>query len=370
LYEEGKLAQAAQQFTRADEIVTSMGVAELRWLTSETLVHLNALMGDFNKEAQYRAACILYAEEVAEQAPSQHASIGVFDAYHAAGISGIKFGLLDTLNIDRAKEVAQQLGKDGPVHRHACELTEGMAMVNGSHPSSSADQASEYLSELAETCERDCSETNPAMAAAAYLFLSTALAKSEDLQGAASAVKSAMSLVEYPSSDADAAIKVAALCRMCDAHLAKDEVGPANDAAADALKLAETFPSALAGGLELCLLTMARVRRAAGDFIIAEGLLRTCMANLAPKGAVTPIVWKMLVLQDATAVYAEMLEGITINNVSREAEGEQARARLAEVERKYPATARACEALRETNLEQWYIRVMLPNPPLLLQAQI
>jgi len=314
LYEAGKLSQAAQQFMRADEIVRSMGISELRWLTTETLVHLSALMGDLAKEAEYRAACIQFSEDVASNAPSQHATLSLFDSFHAACITDIKLGLLDTLNIDQAKEVAQQLGKDGPVHRHACELTEGMAMVNGAHPSSSAEEAIDYLITLAGTCERDCAASNPAMPAAAHLFLATALVKTGDSQGAANSVRAALALVEHPSSNAEAAIKIVALCRQCDAYLVNDDAVQANEAAASALKVAETFGEALAGGLELCLYTMARVRHASGDFVVAEGLLRTCMANLHPKNNVFPRVWTLLVLQDVTALYSEMLESITINN--------------------------------------------------------
>lgn len=106
---------------------------------------------------------------------------------------------------------------------------------------------------------------------------------------------------------------------------------------------AHTLHTRASGSIAACVHTLAKVRIQAGDFVVGEGLLRSCMAKLqVPKGA-CPNVWDMLLLQDATETYASLMDKLVFNTKSRKAEGDQARDKLVHLQEQFPVTsAGAC----------------------------
>jgi hypothetical protein len=61
-----------------------------------------------------------------------------------------------------------------------------------------------------------------------------------------------------------------------------------------------------------------------GDFVVAEGLFRSCAAKLtsgSPGRCLT--TWEMVVLSTATEEHCQMLDSMSFNNHSRKPEADQ-----------------------------------------------
>ena len=113
---------------------------------------------------------------------------------------------------------------------------------------------------------------------------------------------------------------------------------------------------------------LSQVNIAANDFVVGEGLLRTCLGRLQFPKKSSPTVWDLYLLQDVTHTYAGLLEKIVFNNTSRKPEGDLAREALAKVEHRFPVTADGTKRLRKGGVGTWYRRYLAPEMPLLLQG--
>ncbi|EKX46387.1 hypothetical protein GUITHDRAFT_138144 [Guillardia theta CCMP2712] len=394
-YESGKFNLAINRLVRTEEICQSAGMPELNLFAVDSLAHLYALSGDFSKEASYRAKCvqagldlqqveavvmredrvapegrmstkICTSSEIKETKPGFHSDYLAFEAVHSSCLTDVKIGLLNVSMIHQAKSMAVRLGKDGPSLQRACDITEALAMLDGSHPSSTADDAEAFLTDLCQSLDKDGNQI-PVLGACAHVFLGLAQQQSGAVDVAKSHWDAAMSKIDRPAMVGEAAVKIAGLHLLCLYYLEKKELKLADDTAAEALNIAET--SNLLDAVDVSLLVIAKIRVETGDFVVAEGLLRSCTANLTPKKGLQPSMWRLKILQDVTETYAGMMEKMTINNKSRKPDGDLAREKLAELETRFPVAAQAASTLRNRKFPSWYMQVVRPNLPLLLQEK-
>uniref|UniRef100_A0A7S0F412 Anaphase-promoting complex subunit 5 n=1 Tax=Hanusia phi TaxID=3032 RepID=A0A7S0F412_9CRYP len=365
-YESGKINLAITRLVRTEEICQSAGMPELNLFAVDSLAHLYALSGDFSKEASYRAKCVQAGLDLQETKPGFHSDYLAFEAVHSSCLTDVKIGLLNVSMIHQAKGMAVRLGKDGPSLQRACDITEALAMLDGSHPSSTPDDAEAFLSDLCQSLDKDGNQI-PVLIACAHVFLGLAQHQSGAVDMAKSHWDAAMSKIDRPAMVGEAAVKIAGLHLLCLYYLEKQELKLADDTAAEALNIAET--ANLLDAVDISLLVIAKIRVKTGDFVVAEGLLRSCIANLTPRKGLQPNMWRLKILQDVTETYAEMMERMTINNKSRKADGDLSREKLADIEMRFPVAAQAASTLRSRNFPSWYLQVVRPNLPLLLQEK-
>jgi len=364
-YEDGKLVLAAQRLERAQEICAASRMPELSFMAHEALAHVYALVGEMVKEQYHREMCVEACAEIAAKSPSPATNLGLFDSHLSACITDMKLGMFETVTLHKAKKYAGRLGKDGPAHQRAAELVEALSMLAGSNPTSESEDILDFLLDRVESCEKDCTQF-PTLIATAHILLGMAYKRLGD-DRVKDSWETAVNVIDNPTSDSEASIKIAGLRRLAHLAIEQEDLEAAHKHATEALKLAESarLPSLVTRSVY----TNAKVRMAAGDFVVAEGLLRSCIARLVPVSGRQIVTWDLLDLQDITQTYCGLLEKLTINNQSRKAEADLQSQKLTEIEAKHEVTAQAVESLRASLVEQCFINVFLPNIPLLLQAQ-
>mmetsp|Transcript_499 Transcript_499/g.437 ORF Transcript_499/g.437 Transcript_499/m.437 type:complete len:444 (+) Transcript_499:3-1334(+) len=367
---EGKFSIAIQHLARADEISKASGMAELSLLTSETLAYLHALSGDFSKEASYRAQCVQASSTLQANTPGIATDLTLFDCLHNWALSDIKCGLLNTATLAHAREVARRVGKGGKGLVRTCDMTEALAAIDGSHSSVSVEQVPAMVSALTDAVTDECGG-EAALTGSAYLILAVALhrlgqrASGEGMEAEAACQK-AIEMVDAACIEAEAYVKVGALLFLSRMHLEREQSDLADKAASEALAVAEK--ALLQDAVDAALYQLATVRMSVGDFVVAEGLFRTCTAKLtqAPQTR-SPTTWEMVQVEKASEQHSAMLEGMSFNNHSRQPEAVQIREKLKKLQDAFPVTAAGATRLRESALDLWYVRAFSPNLPTLLQ---
>ena len=336
---------------------------ELALLTGEALACLQALSGNFSKEAFHREQCVLASQTLQAASPGVPTDLTLFDCLHNAVLTDIKCGLLNVATLQEAREVARRVGKGGQGLVRTCDMTEVVAAVDGSHPSLTLDEASERATALTEEIEEGCGG-EAALTASAYLVLGSALHRiSKESNGAAVAAKAAWSkgvqAVGSPCIEAEALVKVGGLLYLSRLHLDHKEYAEADQAASDALAAAEQAQLPHAVSQAVCQLGV--VRKRTGDFIVAEGLFRSCtnaLIQARPGRCLT--TWEMVVLGTATEEHCDLLSSMTFNSHSRQPEADLVREKFEQIARAFPVTANAALRLRQGGLQHWYHLSLCP----------
>mmetsp|Transcript_5663 Transcript_5663/g.14354 ORF Transcript_5663/g.14354 Transcript_5663/m.14354 type:complete len:441 (-) Transcript_5663:1650-2972(-) len=357
LYEAGKFPLALQMLGRAAEICKASRMPELSLLTEESLAHIHGCMGDFEKEQMHWNECVGLHDQLAQGGNVEAAQLEEhFRCLHLSCLSDITMGTYDEAKIGAAREIVWK--QNAPHNDKLLGLTEGL------HQLATATDPVEFFA----SCERECEEqlgSANVITSAARIFHGISLIKAGSNDPARSYMQKAADGLDVVANEMEADVKIEALHRLAKLSLGENDIMGAETSATAALKTAESVqdPSSIAA----CVHALAKVRIAAGDFVVAEGLLRSCMATLqVPKGA-SPNVWDVLLLQDATDTYASLLEKLIFNNNSRKAEGDQARDRLAQLEEQFPITSSGAEKVRGSVVRRWYRDLAAPLPPILLQ---
>ena len=169
--------------------------------------------------------------------------------------------------------------------------------------------------------------------------------------------KTALDHVSAPCIEAEALVQIAALLSLSRWHLENKEQAAADKMASEAVTVAEK--AMVHDALNEALYQLAVVRKAGGDFIVAEGLFRTCAARVGSSSARSPTTWQLLLLDKVTRQHSEMLEAMSFNNNSRKPEAQLVRDQYVKLQKTYPVTASAAARLLQSALEHWYYSSLL-----------
>mmetsp|Transcript_6273 Transcript_6273/g.12117 ORF Transcript_6273/g.12117 Transcript_6273/m.12117 type:complete len:468 (+) Transcript_6273:16-1419(+) len=360
LFDSGKFQMAQLALTRAVEIAESSRMPELMVLTAESLAHVYQVMGDFPKEQSERTRCCDILEEQLKSRDNNGESWpqeAYFRTLVQSCLSDITMGSFDETKTAEALEVCERLGRAEGVQLCGLIETLGTWATEGESDIS-------LVAECEATCAAKLGNTHT-MSVQASLLHGMALQKLGHDDKALAILTAAAEATSSFSKLESVGTKIEILQRLVELSLKKKDGEAAKRHASEALKAAEAVNSNEM--IAACVHTLARVSIAQGDFVVGEGLLRSCLGRMqVPKGA-SPSVWELSLMQEATETYAGLLDQLIFNNNSRKAEGDMAREKLAAVEAACPVTAEGAKRLRKAGLGHWYRRYLQPHVPLLLQ---